>query len=72
MFFNWIEIFDFLNLWNCICKYKINTLTKDFWLWMGNTGGIFTTKEMYEILYVEMIAVDGTHFAWKKLWWRVP
>lgn len=62
---------NFLDLWNCICRYKINNMARDSWSWSGKQGSKFTTKYMYEILSNERLGEDGDLFSWKKLWWKV-
>lgn len=69
-FFNANEMLNFLDLWNCICRYKINIITESALSWLGNLGSKFTTKDVYKLLSNERLGVDGDLFPWEKLWWK--
>lgn len=42
----------------------------DSWRWIGNNEGKFRTKEMYEVLFGEMIVLERDPFPYKKPWWK--
>lgn len=68
--FNPNEFIEFLDLWQCIHRYRVRVNVKDSWRWHGSSKGKFTTKEMYDVIVEAEPGEDVNVFPWKKLWWK--